>query len=239
VVLANQVRDPPISLLRLTVQCGRMPSRRGFLFASLLSLVLITATRPLAQAPADRPSANVVARSIDPAGVLLPLEADSGNQTKFSFIAYGDTRGPADGSIIQPEHKGVIDRMLTAIAEEGQAGFPVRFVVQSGDAVVTGRYGNQWNTSFNPLIERLIHEGRVPYLFAVGNHDVGGMPLRSPERDAGLRNAAEAMARLWPLEGSSRTSPAIRRNSTGSRSSWKPSIACASVTSWPSFIIRC
>jgi hypothetical protein len=98
----------------------------------------------------------------------------------------------------------VIDRMLTAIAEEGQAGFPARFVVQSGDAVVTGRYGNQWNTSFNPLIERLIHEGRVPYLFAVGNHDVGGMPVRSPERDAGLRNAAAAMARLWPLEGTSR-----------------------------------
>jgi Calcineurin-like phosphoesterase len=182
----------------------RMLSRHGFLLASFSALVLITATRPLAQAPADRPSGNVVARPIDPAGVLLPLEADSGNQTKFSFIAYGDTRGPADGSMIQPEHKGVIDRMLTAIAEEGQAGFPARFVVQSGDAVVTGRYGNQWNTSFNPLIERLIHEGRVPYLFAVGNHDVGGMPVRSPERDAGLRNAAAAMARLWPLEGTSR-----------------------------------
>src|SRR6476469_873250 len=182
----------------------RMLSRHGFLLASFFALVLITATRPLAQAPADRPSGNVVARPIDPAGVLLPLEADSGNQTKFSFIAYGDTRGPADGAMIQPEHKGVIDRMLTAIAEEGQAGFPARFVVQSGDAVVTGRYGNQWNTSFNPLIERLIHEGRVPYLFAVGNHDVGGMPVRSPERDAGLRNATAAMARLWPLEGTSR-----------------------------------
>jgi hypothetical protein len=181
-----------------------MLSRTRFLFASLLALVLISAIRPFAQAPAIRPPANVVARPIDPAGMLLPLEADSGNQTKFSFIAYGDTRGPADGTIVQPAHKDVIDRMLTAIPEEGQAGFPVRFVVQSGDAVVTGRYGNQWNVSFNPLIERLIQEGRVPYLFAVGNHDVGGMPVRSPERDAGLRNAAAAMARLWPLEGTSR-----------------------------------
>ena len=42
--------------------------------------------------------------------------------------------------------------MLTAIAEEERARFPVRFVVQSGDAVVTSRYGNQWDVSFNPLI---------------------------------------------------------------------------------------
>ena len=179
--------------------------RRGLPFVTIcIALILTSATRPRAQAPSERSSANVVARPIDPAGVLLPLEADSGNQTKFSFIAYGDTRGPADGMTIQPAHKDVIDRMLTAIAEEAQAGFPVRFVLQSGDAVVTGRYANQWNMSFNPLIERLIHEGRVPYLFAVGNHDVGGMPVRSPERDAGLRNASAAMARLWPLEGTSR-----------------------------------
>lgn len=165
---------------------------------SVAMLVAFT-TSPLAQQ-----AQNVVARPIDPGANLLPLEADSGNQTKFSFIAYGDTRGPADGAAIQPGHKDVIDRMLTAISEEKTAGFPVRFVVQSGDAVVTGRSSNQWNVSFSPLIERLIHEGRVPYLFAVGNHDVGGMPVRSPERDAGLRNATAAMARLWPLEGTSR-----------------------------------
>jgi calcineurin-like phosphoesterase family protein len=177
-----------------------MIRRTGCVFSGLLALVLISAT-PAAQ---QEPSSNLAVRPIDPAGVLLPLEADSGNQTKFSFMAYGDTRGPADGMVIQPAHKDVIDRMLMAIAEEKQAGFPVRFVVQSGDAVVTGRYANQWNVSFNPLIERLIHEGRVPYLFAVGNHDVGGMPMRSPERDTGLRNTTAAMARIWPLEGTSR-----------------------------------
>src|SRR5215475_14127402 len=176
--------------------------RRHYLcFGSFVALLLISTIRPAAQ---RTPSSDGVARPIDPAGVRLPLEADSGNQTKFSFIAYGDTRGPADGSTIPPGHRDVIDRMLTAIAEEQHAGFPVRFVLQSGDAVVTGRYANQWNVSFTPLIERLVHEGRVPYFFAVGNHDVGGMPSRSPERDAGLRNAASAMSRLWPLEGTSR-----------------------------------
>jgi calcineurin-like phosphoesterase family protein len=166
--------------------------------ASFVLLVVFT-TSPLAQqAP------NGVAHPIDPVGIRLPLEADSGNQTKFSFIAYGDTRGPADGVSIQPAHRDVIDRILATIPVQEQAGFPVRFVIQSGDAVVSGRSGNQWNVSFTPLIERLIHDGRVPYLFAVGNHDVGGMPLHSPERDSGLRNAVSAMAQLWPEEGTSR-----------------------------------
>jgi calcineurin-like phosphoesterase family protein len=175
--------------------------RRGILFftAFVALLLLILETRPSAQlAPA------VAARPIDPGGIRLPLEADSGNQTKFSFITYGDTRGPADGVLIQAAHRDVVNRILASIPEQERAGFPVRFVVQSGDAVVTGRSANQWNVSFNPLIERLIHDGGVPYLLVVGNHDVGGMPVRSPERDAGLRNASAAMAQLWPQEGTSR-----------------------------------
>ena len=167
--------------------------------AASIALLVVFTTSPLAQqAP------NAVARPIDPGGIRLPLEADSGNQTKFSFIAYGDTRGPADGVLIQAAHREVVNRILASIPEQERAGFPVRFVVQSGDAVVSGRYGNQWNVSFNPLIERLIHDGGVPYLFAVGNHDVGGMPVHSPERDAGLKNATAAMARLWPQEGTTR-----------------------------------
>src|SRR5262245_27739330 len=164
------------------------------------ALVLrLFATRPIAQAPVPE-----TVRPIDPGSIRLPREADSGNQTKFSFIAYGDTRGPADGVRLQPGHSDVIDSMLSAIPEQARTGFPVRFVVQSGDAVVVGRFGAQWNVSFNPLIERLIQKGGVPYFFAVGNHDVGGMPVHSAERDAGLRNTAAAMARLWPEEGVSR-----------------------------------
>src|SRR5262245_13241991 len=175
-------------------------SRSGLLGVTISVALLVVATaRPLAQQ-----GSNPAARAIDSAGVALPLEADSGNQTKFSFIAYGDTRGPADGVIVQPAHRDVVNRILTAIPEQARAGFPVRFVVQSGDAVVSGQYGDQWNASFNPMIERLIHEGRVPYLFAVGNHDVGGMPVNSPQRNAGLRNTTAAMSHLWPLEGTSR-----------------------------------
>ena len=61
---------------------------------------------------------------------------------------------------IQSAHSDVVNRILAAIPDQERAGFPVRFIVQSGDAVVAGQYGNQWNVSFNPLIERLIHEDR-------------------------------------------------------------------------------
>jgi calcineurin-like phosphoesterase family protein len=176
-----------------------MLGRRGAFLLISFAFFGLWATRPTAQAPPRQ-----IARPIDSGGVVLPPEADSGNQTKFAFIAYGDTRGPADGVLIQAAHRDVVNRILATIPEEERAGFPVRFIVQSGDAVVAGQYGNQWNVSFNPLIERLLHDGRVPYLFAVGNHDVGGLQVHSPEREAGLRNASAAMAQLWPPEGSSR-----------------------------------
>lgn len=156
---------------------------------------------PAAQLPQ---SSTVEVRPIDPAGVSLPSETATASVTRFSFIAYGDTRGPADGTIVQPAHRDVINRMLETLPIEQAAGFPVRFVVQSGDAVVNGRFGEQFNVSFSPLIERLLHEGRVPYVFAVGNHDVGTMPIGSPERTIGLRNTSAAMSALWPPEGSER-----------------------------------
>ena len=154
---------------------------------------------------AQQPQAsNVQVQPIDPGGVVLPAESASVDETKFSFIAYGDTRGPADGYTLQPQHKEVVDRILATIPKQASAGFPVRFVVQSGDAVVNGRFGEQWNVSFTPLIERLIRESKVPYFFAVGNHDVGSMPVGNPDRDAGLHNTTTAMSKLWPANGSPR-----------------------------------
>lgn len=173
---------------------------RGAAFLIICGLSL-TWTRATAEQPR---SSNNVARPIDPGGVLLPAESASANETKFSFIAYGDTRGAADGYTLQAQHKAVIDRILSVMPSQESSGFPVRFVVQSGDAVTNGRFGEEWNTSFTPLIERLIHEGRVPYFFAPGNHDVGTMPVGNPDREAGFRNATLAMSRLWPAEGSSR-----------------------------------
>jgi len=45
----------------------------------------------------------------------LPPEDQSRAVTRFSFIAYGDTRGHHDGTAIQAEHQLVVNSMLTRI----------------------------------------------------------------------------------------------------------------------------
>jgi hypothetical protein len=143
-------------------------------------------------------------RPIAPPATGLPPEIESANIRKFSFIAYGDTRGSADGISLQTEHARVVDRILATLPEQQAAGFPVKFVLQSGDAVASGRTTPQWDVSFTPLIERLTREAGLPYFFAVGNHDVGSQPVGGAERQQGYRNVAAAMAGLWPPEGSAR-----------------------------------
>ena len=135
--------------------------------------------------------------------------------TRFSFIAYGDTRsaGPTpgaaapaagDGDVVHPIHSQVVDAMIARIRALAGTPFPVRFVVQSGDAVLRGINGAQWNVSFTPLIDRLIRDGGVSYFFSAGNHDVTGMPAGDPGRMLGLHNALTVMSRLIPPEGSAR-----------------------------------
>jgi len=143
-------------------------------------------------------------RPIAPPATGLPPEIESANVRKFSFIAYGDTRGSADGVSLQTEHARVVDRILAVLPEQRVAGFPVKFVLQSGDAVASGRTTPQWDTSFTPIIDRLTREAGLPYFFAVGNHDVGSQPKGGTEREQGYQNVAAAMAALWPSEGSPR-----------------------------------
>src|SRR5262249_22124191 len=100
----------------------------------------------------------------------FPGESASKGVTKFSFIAYGDTRGRRDGVAIQYEHSLVIDSMLAEIKKRSTTDYPVKFVLQSGDAVVDGREAHQWNVSFVPLINRLSEAG-VPYFLVPGNHE--------------------------------------------------------------------
>lgn len=152
---------------------------------------------PSAQAP-EGP------RPIDPGGVALPPEAESAAQTRFSFIAYGDTRGQADGSELQIGHGKIVDAMLAAINARASGPFPVRFIVQSGDGVTAGSDAEQWNVSYTPLVERLLGEGRAPYFLAVGNHDVTGRPIDDPQRQPGLRNTLAAMSKIYPPDGSPR-----------------------------------
>ena len=146
----------------------------------------------------------VQVRPIAPPAAVLPAEADSASVTKFSFIAYGDTRGLRDGTALQPDHSVVVDGMLARITALATTPFPIRFVLQSGDAVLNGTAGTQWNVSFSPIIERLTRDGNVPYFLAAGNHDVTNGPAGDPLRALGLHNTLAAMSKLIPPEGSPR-----------------------------------
>ena len=156
-----------------------------------------------------RPPVNIppTVRPIQAPDKPLPPEAESAGVTRFSFLAYGDTRsasGPqGDGEVLHPEHSKLMDLMIARAKSLASTPFPARFVVQSGDAVLRGASADMWNVSFTPIINRLTGAG-VPYFFAVGNHDVSGMPLGDPQREAGLVNALAANVNLIPADGSPR-----------------------------------
>ncbi len=144
-------------------------------------------------------------QAIAPPRMPLPDEKASAAVTRFSFIVYGDTRGRRDGVHEQYEHSLIVESMLRTIAALATGPDPVRFVLQSGDAVVNGRDARQWNVSFVGLINRLTTEGGVPYFLAPGNHDVtGAADLNAPGRQVGLQNYLRAVARLIPPNGATR-----------------------------------
>ena len=137
--------------------------------------------------------------------VPIPPEAESADVTRFSYIVYGDTRGRRDGVELQYEHSLVIESMLSTITSLRDGPDPVRFVLQSGDAVVNGRNPTQWNVSFVGLINRLTQEAGVPYFLAPGNHDVtAAADLESPRRLEGLNNYLSAVSGLIPADGATR-----------------------------------
>jgi hypothetical protein len=106
---------------------------------------------------------------------------------------------------VQAEHQLVIESMLSTIKKAAETPDPIRFVVQSGDAIQNGSVAAQLNVSYAPLINRLMREGDVSYFLAVGNHDVGNsVNLTDARRVSGLRNYFAANANLIPAEGSPR-----------------------------------
>ncbi len=142
---------------------------------------------------------------IKPPRTPMAEEGASAAITRFSFIAYGDTRGRNDGVEIQTEHEAVVSSMLETIARLKTGPDPVRFVLQSGDAVVNGQDPRQWNVSFVGLINRLTQEGDVPYFLAPGNHDVtAAEALYDRGRREGLANYLQAIEPLIPANGSLR-----------------------------------
>jgi hypothetical protein len=189
-----------------------MPNRRGA-WPALHSAIVVAACGIAAaqQAPAPPVTAPppiwVAVKPIEP-GTPLPAESASAKVTRFSFLAYGDTRsgsGPGgDAEVLHPGHAKVMDRMLAKVRELAATPYPVRFVLQSGDAVLRGQNGAMWNIGYSPTIERLTRGANIPYFFSVGNHDVTTMPAGDPERALGLHNTLTAMSKLIPPEGSPR-----------------------------------
>jgi len=183
-------------------------SRQVAAAAALVALAhLLTPASAAAQAEtpaAGRPPSEPVA-AILPPRFPLPPEEESVDVKRFSFIVYGDTRGRHDGRDVQYEHSLVIESMLTKIASLRDGPEPVRFVLQSGDAVVNGRDPAQWNVSFVGLINRLTQEAGIPYFLAPGNHDVTEEPeLDAKGRLQGLGNYLSAVSLLIPPDGASR-----------------------------------
>jgi hypothetical protein len=176
--------------------------RLGLTSVFIVGLCSIWRVVPVAQQPPAAPLVEVT--PIDPRGVRLAAEAASAGETRFSFVAYGDTRGQADGVELQFEHGRVVDAMVGVIRSRAVGSFPVRFILQSGDGVTAGSNAAQWNVSYTPLIERLLRQGGVPYFLAVGNHDVTNRPIDDPQRQPGLRNTLALMSGIYPPGGSPR-----------------------------------
>jgi hypothetical protein len=187
---------------------NRTDRRAGRAFQGVL-VVAACAVSAAQQLPAPPPlPAWVTVKPIDPPATPLPPESASARVTRFSFIAYGDTRSgggtPGDAEVVNPEHSRVMDRMLARAKELASTPFPVRFVLQSGDAVLRGQTGAMWNVGFSPIIERLTRDANIPYFLSAGNHDVGNMPPGDSARALGLHNTLTAISRLIPPEGSPR-----------------------------------
>jgi len=183
--------------------------RKLVLIAATLAVAAALASLRAQQSEAD----DVEVRPITAPARPLPREEATARVTRFSFIAYGDTRSPGpsrsgeppeDGRILQREHGLVVDAMLKAASRLASTRFPLRFVVSSGDAVLYGPNGTMWNVSYVPLVERLTRQAGLPFFFAVGNHDTTTRPPGDPEREHGLRNTLSAMSQLMPPDGSPR-----------------------------------
>jgi len=169
------------------------------------ALILLALIFPLSLGSAQSATSTDSVPAILAPRLPIPPEAATAHVKKFSFIAYGDTRGRHDGVELQAEHQLVIESMLNTMKRATTSADSIRFVLQSGDAVVNGSFARQWSVSYVPLISRLTQEGGVPYFLSVGNHDVGNSTdLADARRVAGMRNYFAANAKLLPPKGTRR-----------------------------------
>jgi hypothetical protein len=189
---------------------------RPTLTAAILICASLTSARAQQPATSARPpQSQVPARTpvieFEPVTPIAPpahalSEADSATVTRFSFIVYGDTRSGlgGDGTVVHPIHTAVMDTMLATIKARQSSDYPVRFVLQTGDATLRGATGRMWNVSYTPVIERLTKGADMPYFLAAGNHDAAVAAPGDPVRQLGLHNMLSAISKLIPAEGSPR-----------------------------------
>ena len=172
---------------------------RTFLLFILSAQLLVQATAPQIVAPEEK------VRAINAPKNPLPSEDKSAKITKFSFVVYGDTRGRRDGRELQYEHSLTINSVLERIKKQADTEFPLRFVMQSGDAVSSGLIAQQLNVSYVDLINRITTDGGIPYFLAPGNHDVtSALIVENESRIKGVKNFLEMNANLLPANGSPR-----------------------------------
>ena len=177
------------------------------LAAALTSIATLSAQRSAGPTAVPAPPLPLVAvRPIVPPRHPLPAEEDSARVTRFSFLVCGDTRSGAngDGQVLHPIHSQLVDAMLRTIKQRDRGRFPVRFVLHTGDAVLSGADGRMWNVSFVPIVDRLIRGADMPYFFSIGNHDATAFPANQGGRARGVHNTIAAMSRLIPGEGAPR-----------------------------------
>src|SRR2546423_786834 len=154
---------------------------------SVLALLAVGAFSEAGGQIVTSPPPSDSVRAIAAPRTPLPPEGASAGVTRFSFIAYGDTRGAFDGQEVQYEHRLVVQSMLRTVTALANGPDPVRFVVWSGDAVVDGRVAQQWDMSFVDLVSRLTRDGGVPFFPAPGNHDIAHTSsVTAPGRIEGL-----------------------------------------------------
>ena len=141
------------------------PRTRGRFLPALLVVAACAVAAAQQQPPPPVLPPWVAVKPIEPPASPLPAEAASASVTRFSFAGYGDTRSgtpqagvSGDGEVVHPEHTKVVDKMIAAATELKGTPFPLRFVLQSGDAVLRGQNGKMFNVSFTPIIERLNKE---------------------------------------------------------------------------------
>jgi len=170
-----------------------------------------TAQTQAPQTPA--PSLGTV-RAITPPAHPLPSEAASAGVPKFSFLGYGDTRGRRDGTAIQYEHSLIVESMIATIKRLSKTEYPVKFVVQSGDAVVSGREVAQWNVSYFGRIIQLPpeQEREAP------GPSIVRRPVTGPENMLG-----SALNVLKPTSvGSAEPAPGIAFDGSGANATTAP-----------------